>query len=119
MKETPKKLSLNVAAVEYAKKLIQEGKVNTGQNNWSVCQPTTDSENAFLSDNTVELYSKWFLATVDGTSPETKEHYEFPYGDFSVVYRSGLIAAKQRAAQFKHTEIEQAASMLLDLIGNK
>jgi len=117
MEEKAKKLNLNVAAIEHARKLIQEDKVNKGRDNWSECKPQAVSENEFLENHSMEDYGKWFLATAEGTSPETKEHFEFPYGDFEKVYRSGLIAAKQRAAQFGHTEIEQAAAMLLDLIG--
>ena len=40
----------------------------------------------------------------------------FPYGDFHRVHRSGLIAAKQRAAQRDHDDIERAADELLVLL---
>ena len=118
MKETPKKLTLNVEAVEQARKLIQEGKVNKERDVWSEDKPNPESENKYLSDHSMQDYGTWFLATVDDTHADTKEHYEFPFGNFDEVFRSGLIAAKQRAGQFKHTEVEQAASMLLDMIGD-
>lgn len=117
MEEHAKKLLLNPAAVEHARQLIQQGKINKERDNWSEDKPNPASENAFLSDHNIDEYGKWFLATVDGTNPDTKEHYEFPYGNFDEVFRSGLIAAKQRAGQFKHTEVEQAAAMLLDMLG--
>ena len=63
-----------------------------------------------------EDYGKWFLATLVGTDTDTKEHYEFPVGNFKEIFRSGIIAAKHRAAQFGHREIEQAASELLEMI---
>lgn len=37
----------------------------------------------------------------------------FPYGDFRRLYRSGLIAAKQRAGEWDHDDVEQAADRLL------
>jgi len=119
MEEHAKKLSLNAAAVEHARQLIQQGKVNKDRDNWSEDKPNPELENAFLSNHNMNEYGTWFLATADGTNPDTKEHYEFPYGNFNEVFRSGLIAAKQRAGQFKHTEVEQAAAMLLDMIGER
>ncbi len=116
MKEHAKKLTLNVAAVEHARKLIQEGKVNR-DGDWASYNPDAQAQNAYLNEHSFGDYGSWFLATADEHQPDTKEHYEFPYGNFSEVFRSGLIAAKQRAGQFKLTEIEQAAGMLLDMIG--
>lgn len=116
MEEHAKKLTLNVAAVEHARKLIQEGRINR-DGDWATNKPDAQAENAYLNEHSFADYGKWFLATADVHQPDTKEHYEFPYGNFNQVFRSGLIAAKQRAGQFKHTEIEQAASMLLDMVG--
>jgi hypothetical protein len=47
-------------------------------------------------------------------SEETKDRYGFPYGDFSKLYRSALIHAKQRASQNGHEQIEKVAGELLD-----
>ena len=116
MQETPKNLSLNRAAMSLAKQLIQDGKVNKEQDNWEQNKPNPESENAFLAEHEMKEYGRWFLATVDGTDPETKGHYEFPFGNFDQVFRSGLIAAKQRAGQFKHSAIEQAAGILLGML---
>jgi hypothetical protein len=46
----------------------------------------------------------------------TKGGYEFPYGDFGNVCRSGLLAAEGRADQYKHFDIENAAAELLRAI---
>jgi hypothetical protein len=69
-----------------------------------------------LKDHDWEAYGEWFLAIDTGASPETKDRYNFPYGDFRCVHRSGLIAAKQRAAQNEYDEIEKAADELLSLL---
>ncbi len=70
----------------------------------------------YLTNHSFYDYGQWFLATKVDTDKETKEHFEFPIGNLNKVYRSGVIAAKQRAGQFKHNEIEEAAAELLDLI---
>ncbi len=57
------------------------------------------------------------ICGIDETADEeTKDRYGFPYGDFRRVHRSGLIAAKQRAAQNDYADIEQAADALLSLL---
>ena len=79
-------------------------------------EPIADSEDRFLNDHTMEEYEQWFLATNDAYDRHTKEHYEFPIGDFNEIYREGLITAKKRAAQYKHDLVEYAADELLRLI---
>jgi len=116
MEEHAKKLQLNVEAVAHARKLIQEGKVDT-QTSWEQGKPDAHAENRYLDDHSFDDFGKWFLGIASDTPDDVKEHYAFPYGNFEKVYRHGLIAAKQRAAQFGHTDIEQAAGMLLDMIG--
>ena len=114
--EKPADLKFHRDAFEYAKDLIRKGKVNCSEYSWTVDQPTPDDENQYLTEHNFRDYGKWFLGTKVGTATETKEHYEFPIGDFKEVFRSGVIAAKHRAAQFKHDDIEQAASELLEMI---
>jgi len=113
--EHPADLALHKEAFEYAKELIRQGKVNCDAE-WKVNEPTPASEDQYLVQHGFTDYGKWFLATGPKSSDDTKEHYEFPFGDFNQIYRSGVIAAKQRAAQFKHSEVERAASELLYLI---
>jgi hypothetical protein len=45
-----------------------------------------------------------------------KARYKFPFAKANRLYRSGLIAAKQRAAQQSDSAIEKAAGELIDLI---
>ena len=54
-------------------------------------------------------YGKWHLGIDDSEPDDTKERYKFPYGDFELVHRCGLLAAESRAGQYKHTSIEAAA----------
>lgn len=103
-------------AFEYAKELIRKGKVNCSRYSWTVDQPTPDDEDEYLKEHDFLEYGKWFLGTKEDTDKETKGHYEFPIGNFKEVFRSGVIAAKHRAAQFKHSDIEKAASELLEMI---
>lgn len=114
--ERPADLAFHKDAFEYAKKQIKQGNVDCGEHNWAENKPTPQAQDVYLSDHTYHEYGQWFLGTKKGTSEDTKEHFEFPLGNFNKVYRSGVIAAKQRAAQFKHHEIEEAAAELLDLI---
>ena len=109
-------VQLNDKAMAFARELIKQGKVDR-DGDWSSDQPTTESENEFLADHSYEEYGNWFLGVNPDADPETKERYEFPYGNFQTVCRAGLIAAEQRAGQYHHEEIKKVARELLDLIG--
>ena len=109
-------VELNHNAVAFARTLIQEGKVDTGDN-WESHQPTHETENEFLTNHSYEEYGNWFLGINVDADPETKERYEFPCGNFKTICRAGLIAAEQRAGQYHHQEIKNAARELIDLIG--
>ena len=111
-------VKLNDAALAYAEQLIQQGRVDR-EGDWASNQPTPESENAFLQEvnNNYDDYGKWFLGINPDANPDTKERYEFPYGNFKKIYRSGAIAAEQRAGQYHHEEIKAAAKRLLDMIG--
>jgi hypothetical protein len=52
------------------------------------------------------------LAVNEDEAQDQKERYDFPYGDFDKVHRSGLIPAQQRAGQYNHNEVEKAADEL-------
>lgn len=106
---------LNKAAFDHAKKLIRDGKFKA-DTDWSEQQPKADDENTFLDKNGWDEYAKWYLGLERGANDETKKRYEFPYGDFKQVHRSGVIAAKQRAAQNDHQDVEKAADELLEMI---
>ncbi|MDT8307656.1 MAG: hypothetical protein RRC07_17110 [Anaerolineae bacterium] len=110
--------NVNDAAVKKAKALIRDGKVDM-ESDWSETQPSADEENGYLEDHAWDEYGEWFLAIDTNASEETKDRYNFPYGDFKKVHRDGVIAAKQRAAQYDHTAIEKAADELLKAIDSE
>ena len=117
--EEAHKLTLHKEALDYARNLIEQGKINFSEGTWTQDKPTPADGDAYLTDHNFNQYGKWFLGLADDTNAETKEHYEFPIGNFKEIYRSGVVAAKQRAGQWKHFNIEKAAGELLNLIDAK
>lgn len=112
----PPELKLNKDALNYAKKLIAQGKIDRASNSWFDNEPLIEQENHYLHENSWKQYSKWFLGIAPNTQTQTKEHYEFPIGDFKKIYRSGVVAVKERAAQWRQKQIEKAANELLKMI---
>jgi len=105
-------VKLNQTGVSHAKSLIKAGKVDK-DSSWSF---STEDENKILGDDNWSEYKKWFLAVDDEENEDTKAHYRFPYGKNGKVYRRGVIAAKQRAAQQGYSSVEKAADELLQMI---
>ena len=106
------KYSINEAAVEHARGLIEKRQyVLEGE--WGDAQPSAEDENSYLERHSWEEYGGWFLGLTEGASEETKGLYAFAYGDFRRLHRSGLIACVYRAAEWRHKEIELAAHDLL------
>ena len=108
-------MQLNETAVRKAKSLIANRQYVL-DSSWATAQPTAEAENDFLDRHGWKAYGEWHLGLDPDTSEETKERYTFPYGEFRRVHRSGLIAAKQRASQYGHTEVAKAADALLELL---
>lgn len=108
-------VKVNEKAIDKAKSLIKDGKIDQ-DSDWSEAQPSPDEENKFLDDHSWEDYSEWHLAIHTDESEETKGRFGFPYGDFKKVHRDGVIAAKQRAAQYDYSDVEKAADELLEMI---
>ncbi|MDO7851416.1 hypothetical protein [Hymenobacter convexus] len=109
-------ISLNPQAVAYARRLIQDGKLQNDQGHWGQHNPDTSEENSFLKKHEMEEYANWHLGLDKSKGEDTKGRYKFPYGDFKTVHRDGLIAAKERAAQQGYHDIEKAADELLQLL---
>jgi len=110
-------VKLNRTAFDYAKQLIQHGKVVRDERDaWSEDQPTTAMENEFIRLHGFREYAKWHLAIDDEQDPETKKRYKFPYGDFKKVHRCGVLTAESRAGQYKHFDVERAAARLHEMI---
>jgi len=110
-------IEVNKAGLEYAKALIGEGKVDK-EREWHLMEPTPESEDAYLASvgGDMDAYGKWFLAINTDKTPGTKGYYEFPYGDFKAICRSGVIAAEQRAGQYHHEGVKAAALELKNMI---
>lgn len=111
-------LKVNQAAVQHAKSLIRDGKIDM-DSDWSKDQPSSEEETHFLRNHDWKAYGEWFLAVDSDENEETKAHHKFPYGDFKKIHRDGVIAAKQRAAQYDYHAIEKAADVLLEMIDKK
>jgi len=110
-------VKLNQSAYEHAKRLIKEGKfIDDERDAWSDHHPSTKIENEFIEKNGFSEYGEWFLAVNDEYGEESRRHYEFPYGDFDIVHRCGILAAQSRAGQDKYLDVENAAADLLAVI---
>ena len=107
------KYQVNDAGVAKARDMIDANQYDI-DTEWSDGSPSADEGNAKIERDGWDGYGEWHLAIDTEASEETKDRYGFPYGDFRRVSRSGLIHAKQRAAQNGHDDIERAAGELLD-----
>ena len=105
-------VQLNASARDHARGLIDKDQY-VKDSDWSEAQPSTDDENDFIDRNGWDAYAAWHLAEDTDENEETKGRYKFPFGDFRRVHRSGLTAAKQRAAEWDYTDVEEAADALL------
>jgi signal peptide peptidase SppA len=105
-------ITLNPKGTSSAKALIKDGKVDK-DSSWAI---SADDENAILGKDDWAEYVKWFLGLDDQESVETKAHYRYPMGKGGKIYRSALIAIRQRAGQEDAAGIFDAAGELIDLI---
>lgn len=111
-------MQLNDDAVGKARSLIEAHQYAL-DTDWSEAQPSPDAENDMIDRNGWEGFGEWHLGIDPEASEETKDRFAFPYGDFRRVHRSGLIAAKQRAAQHDYEDIERAADELLTTLDDQ
>jgi hypothetical protein len=107
--------SVNQSAVAHARKLIT-ARQYVLDSDWGDVQPRADAENAFLDAHGWDDYAQWHLGLTEGATDETKARYAFVYGDLRRVHRTGLIACRYRAAEWRHKEVELAAHDLLQLL---
>ena len=112
-------ITLNKAAVAFAKDLIKNGKIKNDEGHWGQHNPDSKAENAFLQKHEIDEYAQWHLGEDKSQNEDNKGRYKFPYGDFKTVHRDGLIAAKERAAQQGYHDIEKAADELLSALEKK
>ena len=105
---------LNLVGESYAHSLIAAGKVDR-TSAWSF---DAADGNALLGKNgdDRENYSRHQLSLDRSANDKAKARYKFPFAKANWLYRSGLIAAKQRAAQQGDSAIEKVAGQLIDHI---
>lgn len=108
-------VKLNPQALEHAKQLLDDDlyMINTS---WNSSAPTAEQERRYLESNTWDDYGKWYLGIDSDQSADSPKRYQLPYGNFQKLHRSGVIAARQRAAQEHQQEIVDGADELLDLL---
>lgn len=105
-------VQLNPVGKGNAKDLIKGGHVDR-TSSWSM---SAEDEDAILGNNNWSEYARWFLGVDDSENTQTKAHYKYPFGKGGKVYRSALIAIRQRSSQQDASGIYDAAGELIDLI---
>ena len=105
-------LQLNPKAKAHARQLISAVRVDR-DTPWSI---DAEEENALLGDADWAQYGLWFLGLDESENSDTKAHYRYPVGKAGKVYRSALIAIRQRAGQQDAAGIFEAAGELIGLI---
>jgi hypothetical protein len=114
------KIRLNAVGLAYAGDLINQGRVVADKRGaWKEHQPSATEENEFIRQHGFGEYAKWHLGIDDRYAENTKRRYKFPFGDFKNAHRCALLAAKSRAAEYKHHDIEGAAVQLIQIISSK
>lgn len=97
----------------HAMSLIRSGRVDS-RSTWSW---SADDGNDLLGDPPDwEAYAAWFLGEDTEQPEETKARWKYPFGKGGKVYRSALIAIRQRAGQQGADAIFEAAGRLLAAI---
>jgi hypothetical protein len=107
------KYEVNRKGVKKAKDMIDAHQYDL-ETAWGDGAPSSEDGNAQIERHGYDGYGEWHLAIDTEAAEDTKDRYGFPYGDFQRVYRSALIAAKQRAVQNGHDEVARVADEVLD-----
>ena len=106
---------INQVGIEHARQLIAKRQYVL-RSGWGDVQPRAAAENAYLDRHGYEQYAQWFLGLTDGPGEQTKARCAFVIGAFRRIHRSGIIACRYRAAEWRHEAIELAAHELLQLL---
>jgi hypothetical protein len=110
-------VTLNTAALRYAKQLINDGRVVVDRKGaWAKDRPSPELENEFIRQYGFGEYAKWHLGIDERYAENTKRRYKFPYGDFRNLHRCGVLAVQSRAGEYRYSEIENAADQLRAMI---
>lgn len=106
-------VKVNEKGRAHAQSLIDAGKVDKSSP-WTF---TAEDGNKILGPNKDwDAYSAWHLAVDDAEAVNTEAHYKYPFGKDGKVYRSALVAIRQRAGQQGATDVFDAAGELLKKI---
>src|SRR5262249_39244152 len=113
-KDFAKAASLNGAGRSFASSKIASGDVNKSAS-WSF---SAQDGNALLGPNGTDWtnYSRHHLGMDSSAPDQTKARYKYPFAKAGTVYRSGLIAVRQRAAQQGDDAVFAAAGSLISKI---
>jgi hypothetical protein len=110
-------LRLHKNAYEYAQKLIKNRRYVLDQrSDWIDHKPSRTGEKKFIAEHGLAEFGKWHLGEDDDMPEGNKRRYSFPFGDFRNVHRCGILAAASRAEQYKHSDIELAATHLRGML---
>lgn len=112
-------ITLNQAAIEHAKYLINAGEIVSFDSDWNEEKPTPTEVNHYIETHYMLEYGNWFLGKNDQYESKVKEHYEYPFGDLKEVQRSALVDTIEKAEKNGHKEIASAAKHLLALVDEK
>lgn len=105
---------VNRAGVTYANSLVRAGKVNRSASwSWSV-----EDSNKLLGPDGDDWtnYGRHHLGIDTDADEDTKARYKYPFAKGGTLYRSGIIAIRQRAGQQGDETIEEAAGRILEAI---
>lgn len=103
---------MNPEGVRRAREMI-DARQYVLDSDWGDVQPRADDENAYLDAHSWDEFAAWHLGLTAGATDGTKARYAFVFGDLRRVHRTGLIACRYRAAEWRHKEVELAAHELL------
>jgi hypothetical protein len=105
---------LNEAGRAYARSLIAGGKIDR-TSDWAFSAADGD---ALLGagGNDWTTYGKAHLGVDNAAQPKTKARFDYPFAKGGKIYRSAVIAIKQRGAQQGDKAVEAAAGDLLEKI---
>ena len=110
-------MTLNARAYAFAQALVEAGRfVPDHSGGWRAHRPSREDEDAFVEAHGYDAYGDWHLGIDDVHGEQTKGRYRFPYGDFQMAHRCGLIAAERRADQFGKLDVASAATHLIAMI---
>lgn len=110
-------VQLNKAGERNASALIAGGHYDA-DSSWSF--DADDGDKILGKEGTDwDNYARWFLGEDTAADEKTKDRFKYPFGKEGKVYRSALIAIRQRASQQDATGIYDAAGRLLDALDIK